>query len=47
MNNDNYILKKVINEKGCTIRVFSPILTDEERKRRIEAIHKATANLFK
>lgn len=43
---DGYTIKKVIKGNNCTIRVFSPILTDEERARRMTAIHKAAASLL-
>lgn len=43
---DGYTLKKVIKGNNCTIRVFSPVLTDEERARRMTAIHKAAAGLL-
>ena len=45
-NEQGYTLKKVIETPGAAIRVFSPILTDEERARRMNAIHKATARLL-
>ena len=43
----DYILNKVIETPSFTARVFSPVLTEEERKRRMQAIHKATADLLK
>lgn len=42
-----YTLKKTIKEDGFIIRVYSPILTPDERKRRMKAIHKAAENLLK
>lgn len=41
-----YELKKVIESPQANIRVFSPILTAEERARRMKAIHKAAARLL-
>lgn len=43
---DEYILKKTIKKDNATIRVFSPILTENERARRIEQIHNAAAALL-
>lgn len=37
----------IIETENARIRVFIPILTDEERKRRREAIAKAAAELLK
>lgn len=41
-----YILKKEIKSPQAVIRVFSPIITAEERARRMKAIHKAAARLL-
>lgn len=38
---------KTFEFPGMVARVFSPILTDEERKKRMKAIHDAAANLLK
>ena len=38
---------KTFEFPGMVARVFSPILTDEERERRMKAIHDAAANLLK
>lgn len=46
MSNDTYELKKTIEFSNMVARVFSPILTEEERNRRMKAIHKAAANLL-
>lgn len=43
---DEYALKKTIEMPGLVARVFSPILTEEERARRMKAIHKAAAALL-
>ena len=42
-----YTLKKTIELPGGIARVFSPVLTEEERAKRMAAIHTATANLLK
>ena len=42
-----YTLKKTIEFPGMVARVFSPVLTEEERNRRMQAIHNAAANLLK
>ena len=42
-----YTLTKTIETANAKIRVFSPVLTPEERERRIKAIHKAAAELLK
>lgn len=42
-----YRLKKTIESPGFIIRVHSPILTPEEKARRMKAIHKAAENLLK
>ena len=41
-----YILKKVIESPDAAVRVYSPILTAEERARRMKEIHKAAARLL-
>jgi len=38
---------KTFEFPGLVARVFSPILTDEERERRMKSIHKAATNLLK
>lgn len=38
---------KTFEFPGMTVRVFSPILTEEERKKRMKAIYKAAENLLK
>lgn len=42
-----YKLKKTIEGDGFIIRVHSPIITTEERDKRMKAIHKAAENLLK
>lgn len=42
-----YILKKIIESPQATVRVFSPILTEEERARRMKQIHNAASRLLK
>jgi hypothetical protein len=47
MTKDTYIFEKTIIFPDGVARIFRPVLTEEEKKRRISNIHKATANLFK
>lgn len=42
-----YILKKTIESPGCVIRVYSPVLTEEERAKRMKRIHDAAEKLLK
>ena len=42
-----YRVTKTIESPGFIIRVHSPIITEEERTRRMKAIHKAAENLMK
>jgi hypothetical protein len=42
-----YIHTKTIKSNSATIRVFSPVLTDDERAKRMKAIHNAAAALLK
>ncbi len=44
---DTYIHIKTFEFDGMVARVFSPVLTDEERKKRMQKIHDAAANLLK
>lgn len=44
---DTYTKTKIIEFPGMIARIHFPDLTDEERSRRMAAIHKATANLLK
>lgn len=47
MKGDTYGEPKEIIFPGMVARVFSPILTDEERNRRMQKIHDAAANLLR
>ena len=47
MGQDTYIFEKTIEFPGMVARIFRPVLTDEERQRRIEVIKTAAANLLK
>lgn len=47
MSQPEYIHTKTIESPGFTVRVFQPVLTEEERNRRMKAIHKAAADLIK
>ena len=42
-----YVLKKTIESPNFIIRVYSPVIDEEERKRRMKSIHKAAENLLK
>ena len=42
---DIYMEPEVFHYNNCTVRVYRPILTEEERARRMEAIKKATVDL--
>ena len=43
---DTYMEPEVYHYNNCTVRVFRPILTEEERARRMEEIKKATVDLI-
>ena len=42
-----YKLVKVIEDEQAIVRVYSPIISDEERARRMKNIYKAAENLLK
>lgn len=42
-----YIHTKTIERADAVIRVFRPVLNDEERSRRMKAIHNAAAAVIK
>jgi hypothetical protein len=42
-----YTHTRTIESPGFVIRVFSPVISPEERARRMKAIHKAAENLMK
>lgn len=44
---DNYKETKIFRFPGMVARVYIPDLTEEERIRRMQAIHKQAANLLK
>lgn len=44
---DEYILEREIVDEKFHIRVFRPVLTEEERERRMKRIHDAAASLLK
>lgn len=44
---DEYMEPVVIEKPGAIIRVYRPILTEEERARRMKRLHDAAANLLK
>lgn len=46
-NNDTYNEPILIESPGAIIRVYHPVLTDQERNRRMKAIHNAAADLLK
>ena len=43
---DTYSEPKTIELPGAVIKVYSPVLTDEERKRRMERIAKSAERLL-
>ena len=43
---DVYMEPIVYHSDKCTVRVYKPILTEEERARRIEAIKKALVEFY-
>ena len=43
---DVYMEPEIYHYNNCTVRVFRPILTDEERERRMEKIKKAAAEFI-
>lgn len=43
---DVYMEPEILHLDNCTVRVFSPILTEEEKERRMERIKKAAADLI-
>lgn len=43
---DVYMDPEILHLDNCTVRVFSPILTEEEKERRMERIKKAAADLI-
>ena len=43
---DVYMEPEIIRCGNCIARVYRPILTDEERERRMERIKKAAADLI-
>ena len=44
---DEYMEPIMIESPGAIIRVYRPILTDEERARRMKRLHDAAAELLK
>ena len=46
-NKDTYMEPVVFQFPGMTARVYRPILTEEERARRMKALHDACAALLK
>ena len=42
-----YRLTKTIESPNFIIRVHSPVISEEERKRRMKAIHRSAENLLK
>ena len=47
MKNDTYNEAILIESPDAVIRVYRPVLTDEERNRRMKRIHDAAAELLK
>lgn len=44
---DEYMEPIVMQDAGAIIRVYRPILTEEERARRMKRLHDAAADLLK
>ena len=44
---DQYYEPETMYMSGAIIRVYRPILTEEERAKRMKAIHDAAANLLR
>lgn len=42
-----YTLKKTIESTGFIVRVHSPVITSEEKSKRMKAIHKSAERLLK
>ena len=47
MGQDTYIFEKTIEFPGMVARIFRPVLTEEEKNKRMQKIHKASSNLLK
>ena len=43
---DTYTYERTIEFPGLIARIYRPVLTDEERAKRMARIHKAAANLL-
>ena len=46
MNEQEYTVE-IFEIPGCVARVYIPVLTEEERARRLKRVHDAAANLLK
>lgn len=46
-NQDEYKLERIIKFPGMTAKIYRPILTEDEHRRRMKIIHKACADLLK
>lgn len=44
---DTYSLERTIEFPNMKARIFRPVLTAEEKTKRMNAIHKASSNLLK
>lgn len=44
---DTYFLEKTIEEDNFIIRIYRPVLTEEERAKRMKRIHDAAEALLK
>lgn len=44
---DEYYLAKTIESSNAIVRVYAPILTDEENERRMKRLYDATEELLK
>lgn len=41
-----YLLERIIEFPNCKARVFRPVLTEEEKSKRMQNIHKASAKIL-
>jgi hypothetical protein len=47
MSNDTYTHERTIEFPNMKVRVFRPVLTETEKSKRMQNIHKASSNLMK
>lgn len=47
MSQPEFVHTKTITFPGMVARIYSPVLTEEEKNRRMQRIYKATAEILK